>query len=360
MDLHKRTSTFCVKDLSGNRIMEKKILTDRTQVTEFTRSLKNDDISVAVEPVSQWYVFADLLQTLGCEVHLAHPMKVKAIASARIKTDAIDAGVPCDLLRSNLLPEAYFAPKEVRAWKEVVRHRASLMNLRTQVKNKVHAILHKQALIHQFTNLFGVGGRRWIKALHLLSPFKENLAQYLTLIDQLTEAIDIAETRVEAMVKSHADAELLTTIPGISFVSALTIMGEIGDIHRFPSAKKLMGYAGIVPSTYSSGDRARHGRITKTGSKWLRYVMIEVAQHQQLCKRTPGFGSYYLSLKKRKGTNPATVATARKLLAVIWRMLTDKRPFSVIPPDRHGEVSTNKVEASEGLAKLISSPVSVS
>lgn len=232
------------------------------------------------------------------------------------------------------------------------------MNLRTQTKNKVHAILHKQALVHRFTDLFGVGGRRWLASLDLPSPFKENLAQYLVLIDQLTEAIEIAEKRVEAVVKSHAEAELLTTIPGISFVSALTIMGEIGDIRRFPSAKKLMGYAGIVPATYNSGDKARHGRITKTGSKWLRYVMIEVAQHQQLCKRTPGFGSYYLSLKKRKGTNPATVATARKLLAVIWRMLIDKRPFSVIPPDRHGEVSSLKEEGvPKELAKLISSPL---
>jgi len=360
MDLHKRTSTFCVKDYDGNGIMEKKILTDRAQVTEFIRSLPSDDISVAVEPVSQWYVFADLLQNLGCEVHLAHPLKVKAIASARIKTDSIDASVLCDLLRSNLLPEAYFSPKEVRSWKEVVRHRASLMNLRTQTKNKVHAILHKQALIHQFTNLFGVAGTRWLEHLDLPVPFRQNLDEYLSVIAHLTLQIEAAEKRVTDVVKSDTHAELLTTIPGISFVSALTIMGEIGDVKRFPSAKKLMGYAGIVPSTYSSGDKARHGRITKTGSKWLRYVMIEVAQHQQMCKKTPGFGSYYLSLKKRKGTNPATVATARKLLAVIWRILTDKRPFAVTPPDRHGEVSTNRVEAPKGLAANLSSPVSVS
>jgi transposase len=360
MDLHKRTSNFCVKDRDGDKIVEKKILTDRAQVTEFIRSLRNDNLSVAMEPVSQWYVYADLLESLGCDVHLAHPMKVKAIASARIKTDAIDASVLCDLLRTNLLPEAYFSPKEVRSWKEIVRHRASLMNLRTQTKNKVHAILHKQALIHQFTNLFGVGGRCWLEALVLPSPFKENLTEYLALIDRLTELIDAAEERVEAAVKDHAEAKLLTTIPGISFVSALTIMGEIGEIRRFPSAKKLMGYAGIVPSTYSSGDKARHGKITKTGSKWLRYVMIEVAQHQQMCKRIPGFGAYYRSLKARKGTNPATVATARKLLAVIWRILTDKRPFSVTPPNRHGGAPTSKVDAPKGLAELLSSPASAS
>src|SRR3989344_3222766 len=107
------------------------------------------------------------MQSLGYEVHLAHPMKVKAIASARIKTDKIDAGVLADLLRTNLLPEAYFSSPTVRTWKEVVRFRASLLNLRTQVKNKIHAILHKHGLKHNYSNLFGKQGTIWLKGLAL-------------------------------------------------------------------------------------------------------------------------------------------------------------------------------------------------
>jgi transposase len=319
-------------------VRREKILTDRSQVTSFVRSL-DGRVSIVLEPVSQWYVYADLLEELGCDVHLAHPMKVKSIASARVKTDAIDAKILAELLRGNLLPEAYFSSKEVRSWKEIVRFRVSLINVRSQIKNKVHAILHKQGLIHNFTNLFGVSGTLWLKGLTLPEPFAFNLSEYLSLIENLNEKIDEAEKRVKETVISNPEAELLVSIPGISFVSALTIMAEIGDIKRFPSAKKLMGYSGLVPSTYGSGDKITHGRITKTGSKWLRYIMIEVAQHQQMCKRNPGFGSYYLTLQKRKGTNPATVATARKLLAVIWRLLVDKRPFSTTPPDRHGKQS---------------------
>lgn len=339
MDLHKNTSTFSVKDEQGNVFKEKKVLTDRNQVREFVASLGSHSLSVVMEPVSQWYVYADLMQSLGCEVHLAHPMKVKAIASARIKTDKIDAGVLADLLRSNLLPEAYFSSPSVRTWKEVVRFRASLLNLRTQVKNKIHAILHKHGLKHNYSNLFGKQGAIWLRGLNLKEPFKANLESLLGLIDDLNELVKSAEERIEQTVTSNPQAELLTTIPGISYVSALTIMGEIGEISRFRSAKKLMGYAGLVPSTYSSGDSVRHGRITKTGSKWLRYIMIEVAQHQQLCKRKPGFGSYYLKLKQRKGTATAAVATARKMLAVVWRLLTDNRPFELIPP-RSGKSET--------------------
>jgi len=333
MDLRKNSSSFCVKDYEGNILRQEKVLTDKNQIRDFMRSL-GQRASIVLEPVSQWYTYADVLEQLGHEVHLAHPMKVKAIASARIKTDKIDASVLADLLRSNLLPESYFATKEVRTWKELVRFRASLLNLRTQVKNKIHAILHKHALRHTFSNLFGKGGRIWLAGLALEEPFKTNLNQYLSLIDVLTKQIDEAEQKVEQQVADHPQAKLLTSIPGISYVSALTIMAEIGDINRFPSAKQLMGYAGLVPSTYSSGDTTRHGRITKTGSKWLRYIMTEAAHHQVLCKRQPGFGSYYLGLKKRKGSGTAAVATARKLLAVVWRLLKDNRPWQEVPPQR--------------------------
>jgi transposase len=332
MDLHKNTSTFCVKDYDGNVIKQAKVLTDRNQIREFFNDLRQPS-SVALEPVSQWYTFADLIEALGHDVHIAHPQKVKAIASARIKTDKIDAGVLADLLRANLLPEAYFSPKEVRGWKEMTRFRASLINLRTQVKNKIHAILHKHALTHSFTDLFGVGGTKWLSNLTLEEPFKTSLTEYLSVVESLTGQIDAAEEKITQTVTDHPQAKLLTSIPGVKFVSALTIMAEIGDIARFPDAKRLMGYAGLVPSTYSSGDVTRHGRITKTGNKWLRYIMVEIAQHQQRCKRKPGFGSFYLKLKARHGANTAAVATARKLLAVVWRLLTDKREWSATPPD---------------------------
>jgi transposase len=285
-----------------------------------------------MEPVSQWYYYADLIENMDVDVHLAHPMRVKAIAAARVKTDKIDAGVLCDLLRGDLLPEAYFSSVDVRSWKEQCRFRASLLTLRTQVKNKIHAILFKHALKHNFSNLFGKGGRAWLESLKLNEPFKTNLDKYLFLADQFTELISQSEQTIQSTVTNNPQANLLISIPGISYCSALTIMGEIGDINRFNSAKKLQGYAGLVPSTYSSGDKQIHGRITKQGSKWLRWIMIEAAYHQERCKRIPGFGSYYVSMKKRRGTKTAAVATARKLLAVVWRLLKDNRPYEVNAP----------------------------
>jgi len=330
MDLHKNTSTFSVKDRDGNTFDNRKIETEPSAIKGYLRKFPN--ASLAVEPVSQWYFYADLIQKLGTEVHLANPVKVKAIASARIKTDTIDAGVLCDLLRTNLLPEAYFSSLDVRFWKEMVRFRASLIHLRTQVKNKIHSILFKNALRHPFTDLFGVSGRKWLASLDLEEHFAFNLQRYLDLLDTLDRLIKEADQKIEQTVTDHTQARLLTSIPGISYCSALTIMAEIGTIDRFASAKKLMGYAGLVPSTYASGGTTRHGRITKQGSRWLRWTMIEIAQRQKLCKKTPGFGWYYEHIKKRKGSGAAAVATARKLLAVAWRILKDNRPYEVIPP----------------------------
>jgi len=335
MDLHKNTSTFSVKDRDGAVLDTRKIETEPAAIKGYLRKFPN--ASLAVEPVSQWYFYADLIQKLGLDVHLTNPVRVKAIASARIKTDAIDAGVLCDLLRTNLLPEAYFSSPDVRCWKEMVRCRASLIHFRTQAKNKIHSILFKNALRHPFTDLFGISGRKWLASVTLEEHYAFNLKCHLDLLDRLDGLVKEVNKKIEQAVTDQPQARLLTSMPGISYCSALTIMAEIGTIDRFASAKKLMGYAGLVPSTYASGATTRHGRITKQGSRWLRWTMIEVAHQQARCKKVPGFGWYYRRVQARKGSGAAAVATARKLLAVVWRLLKANRPFEVIPPQRENQ-----------------------
>lgn len=326
MDLHKNSSTFCVKNIDGELIASKKVSTNKSEILGFLNQY-NANLSLAVEPVSQWYFYADILQKSGIDVHLVNPLKVKAIASARIKTDKIDASVLCDLLRTNLLPEAYLSNQEIRMWKELIRFRLSSVNLRTQLKNKVHAILGKNGCICKFSDVFGKAGRVWLQSLSLPEYFRNSLNKYLNTHDYLGEQVKEAEKKIESVAASNEEMKLLLTIPGVSYFSALTMMAEIGDVKRFPSAKHLQGYAGLVPSTYASGDKIVHGRITKQGSRWLRWIMIEIAHKQQRCKRKPGLGWYYLKIKKNKGSKTAAVATARKLLAVTWRMLVDKRPY---------------------------------
>ena len=325
MDLHKRTSTFCVKDKDGKVIDKRKLDTDREQVINYLAPYAGSTLTM--EPVSQWYVYADLIQSLGIDVHLAHPMKVKAIAFARVKTDTIDAGVLADLLRANLLPEAYFSPKKVRCWKETVRFRSSLVSIQTDIKNKIHSILFKNALISPYANIWGKKGMLWLKEQNISEPFKLHVEQYLVLLADVGKRIGDSEKEIEKKAGEMKETNLLMTIPGISYFSALTIISEIGDIKRFTSAGKLMGYAGLTPSTYASGDKVRHGRITKQGSRWLRTVLVEVAWRQSRLKKKSDLKEFYTRLAEKKGAKTAAVATARKLCAIIWRILTDNRPF---------------------------------
>jgi len=324
MDLHQKTSTFSVKEKEGNVIEAKMVPTTKESIATFLSPFAGSTLTL--EPVSQWYCYADFIESLGLSVKIANPMKVKAIASARIKTDSIDAGVLADLLRANLLPESYHAPADVRAWKEEVRLRMSLVRLRVQVKNKIHALVWKNGMRSPYS-LFTKKGLVWLDQQTLSKEATVALGVYRETLALLDRQISDAERRMIEDNKHREDVGLLITIPGISYLSALTIMAEIGDIARFGSAKKLMGYAGVVPSTYASGGKMWHGRITKTGSSWLRYVLVEAAHHQLLCTRRKGLADYYNGIKERKGSKAAAVATARKLCAVIFRVLTNKQPF---------------------------------
>lgn len=130
MDLHKKTTTFTAKNKQGEMLSQTKVFTNKDEITKFVKQFNNQPITLALEPVSQWYYYADLLERLDVDVHLTHSKKVKAI-SDKVKTDKIDSNTLCELLRVGWLPEAYLSPRKVRGWKEQTRFRVSLVRLRT-------------------------------------------------------------------------------------------------------------------------------------------------------------------------------------------------------------------------------------
>lgn len=204
MDLHKKTSSFCVMEKAGNILVEKTLATTPEEIRRFVVSLgKERIINLVMEPLSQWYFYADFLESLGVKVTLAHPLKVKAIAAAKVKTDAIDARTLAHLLRADLIPKAYHAPKHVRDWKELARGRMSLVNLRIQVKNKIHAILFRNALVYPRTTLFSKQGRRWLATLRLNEFFTANLLANLATLDALTAQIGILEKKINGNGKQR-------------------------------------------------------------------------------------------------------------------------------------------------------------
>lgn len=325
LDLHKNFSVITAMDAQGKEIIkQRKVPNEAREIITLFQYL-NNPVEVAVEATCNWYWLYDALESEGISVKLSHPLKTKAIASAKVKNDKIDSRILAHLLRADLLPLSYVPDRGIRMERELIRYRAGLVRTQTGIKNRIHTILAKNNITHEFSDLFGKKGKEFLYSLQLPEIHRMALDSYLSVLETLEQEIEIASRKIETLVKDDDDAKLLMTIPGVGYHSALLIKGEIGDIHRFPSAKHLSAYAGIIPSTYSSGNVTFHGHITKQGSSWLRWIMAEVIFY---CIRKPGhIQRFYLKVKMRKGANIARVAAERKLMEWIYHMLKDKKTY---------------------------------
>jgi transposase len=291
---------------------------------------------VAVEACNGWEWVNDNLEKLGSEMHLAHPLKTKLIAESKVKTDKIDGDALADLLRTNFLPEAYLAPQEVRQAREIHRHRASLVKIRTGVKNRIHSILAKQGTFFNLTDIFGLKGRKSLeKIIPTFKPvYQESLKRYLALIDWLDRQIKEIEEKLQHLVKDDIQAKLLMSIPGIGYYSAYLILSELGEINRFSHPKKLISYAGLNPGVDKSGKHFYQLPISKQGNRWLRWILIQDAPHA--AKADQRLGRIYQRIAQRKGNNTAKVAVAREILQAIYWVLKKQEPYcpkSVTPVD---------------------------
>ena len=329
MDLHKKSSTFCVLDYDGKVILETTVSTCPEEIKKVIESLgKKKELELVLEPVSQSHFYVNYIEGLGVKVTLCHPVKVKAIASGKAKTDKIDAKILADLLRANLIPKAYHPPKEIRLWRELSRARNDLVEEQTAMKNQIHALLFRNGLEYAKTKIWTGVGLKWLKGLEFDRIFKLKLDSKLHILESLKKEIKILEKEIESTVKLNKNMELLCTIPGISKITSIMIMSEIGEIGRFENEKKLHSYAGLVPTIRSSGGRTSYGHISKAGSKYLRYIMVQVAQHQKILKHKVGLKWFYGHLiSKGKNSKTATVATARKLLTIVFKVLSQQRSF---------------------------------
>jgi len=323
IDLHRSFSYITTMNDKGEVLGQKK-LPSNGEIAEFLREF-DESMEVAIEASPSWYWLYDHLEDEGFDVKLSHPLKTKAIAYAKIKTDKVDSATLAHLLRSDLLPLSYVPERTVRLNRELLRYRASLVKIQTRLKNKIHTILAKNNVNHSYTDLFGKQGMAFLRSLTLAENYKIALEGYLTVLDTVRQEIHAASKEVRLLAEKDADALLLMTIPGMGYYSALLTKSEIGDVNRFPSAKQLCSYAGLVPSTYASGNTCFHGHITKQGSRWLRWILVEAAIHA--VKRPGVLRRFYFKIERKKGGQIAKVAAARKLLEWIYHILRDGRTY---------------------------------
>ena len=225
---------------------------------------------VAFEAAFGWSWLAELLEDYGFEAHLVHPLRCKAIASARLKNDKVDAAILAQLLRADLLPEAWIAPAKVRQLRALLRHRISLVRLGTQLRNRIHAVAADHGYDRPASYWTGPG-RGWLAELDLPAASREIITDCLAVIDGLAPADRPDRRRAAPHAKADPRVKVLRTLPGVGEFTALVMVAEIGDISRFPSARKLACWAGLTPTVRGSDLKVRHGHISKQGSVWLRW-----------------------------------------------------------------------------------------
>jgi transposase len=334
VDLHKVYSHMTVLDEQGRTLKSGKVPNTAEAVHAFVAPYRDGGEAV-IEATRNWTIMYDLLETELTAVHLAHPLKVRAIAEARIKTDRIDSRILAHLLRCDLLPTASVRPREQRMSQQILRHRLFLVRVRTMVKNRIHVLVDRQvdlrAMAAAFSDLFGRAGLAWLRTVALPATERQLLDSELALLKAVQERIAESDGCVRRLAAGDPRVRWVRTIPGLGRFFSVLVVHEIGDIHRFATSEKLCSYAGLVPSVHASGGKVFHGRLTKQGNKWLRWAMVEAVR--PAVTTDPEFRGYYERLRQRKGSNPAKVATARRLLTIVHRVLSQQRSYR--KPESH-------------------------
>lgn len=345
IDIHKEHSTLVLIDHESATVWKRRIKSTPTDyqsaLTMLERVTPLDGLPAAIEPVCGWKWAVKIMQEHGINIAVANPRKVRLIAESLDKTDENDAAHLAWVRLVDKLPLSYVAPDDIASIRRLTRGYAYLVRLRAGIKNRLQSLATEDGLNIPFGNVSTIKGVRNLKTRD------DNDSTYRALIvalDELEQAILPLHNEMGKLIKTHPIMKRIATIPGIGVVSATTTFAEIGDFTRFHSPKALASFAGLVPRQRSSGEHVRHGRITKTGSNLLRYTLVEAAMRIRLTDEH-ALGRYLDCMKTDHPDMPAKklrVAVARRILTVMWGMVTKEADFDPGHYDRNRSQVTSE------------------
>jgi transposase len=329
IDLHRRRSVLVRMTEDGDVLERVRIVNDADRLAAVI-GRAGEDPEVVLEATYGWYWAVDALRAQGAHVHLAHPLGVKAFEYRRVKNDERDAGDLADLLRMGRLPEAWIAPPPIRELRELVRHRAKLVGLRSHCKAEIHAVLAKCGVQVLMSDLFGLEGVELLDRLDLPAPYAARIGSLRRLIESLDFEIDHFAGMVRGRLHRQPGYTAVLTIPGIGPTLAAVLVAEIGDIGRFTRPEQLTSWAGLTPKYHESDTHVHRGRITKQGSRLVRWAVVESVQ---ILPTTTVVGQIRHTVGARRGRNIGVVAAARRQLEYVFYALRDHHIRAVL--DHH-------------------------
>jgi transposase len=266
---------------------------------------------------------------------VANAGKLPWIGQAKVKTDKQDVMKLAKLCAAGLIPQVWVPPVHVRELRMLFSHRRRLVKVSTLVKNRLQSLLHRQQLAAPVGETFSQANRAWWEQLAASATERLHIRHDLAALQQVDEQLAEVEAELNRLSTSEPWASVmpyLMQLPGLGLITALTVLAALGEVTRFESAKKLVGYAGLGASVHSSGETHRTGRITKTGRRDLRFVLVEAAW--AAVEHHPYWKAEFARLARRMDENKAIVAIARRLLVAIWHVLTERVADKHAEPER--------------------------
>jgi transposase len=325
LDHHRKFTQVAVVDSSDAVIFEGRIANTLEAVKALVHRI-GSPLQGVVEAGPSWGWIFDTFLGLGVDMRLANPMQVRVIAQTRCKTDRRDALALARLLRVGWIPEVYVGSPESRLQKQLWRERVWLVRMQVRLKNRIRRLLdHHHVSLPDYSDLFGVGGRRFLESLSLEGSAQKILRCQLALLTQYQLHIkDIQAAAIQATA-NLTNVRYLESIPGFGAVFAPIAALEIGAIERFASASALASYCGLVPSVSSSGGITYRGSTHHSGNHWLKWVFIEAAW--SALRTMPELKMRFHRLRLRRGSQIAITACARHLCEIAFALLKHQRFF---------------------------------
>jgi transposase len=315
VDLHQAFFQACAVTATGDRIWEDRFPRTEAGITAL-RARCDGRTALAVEASTPTFQFADALGAGIGELRIVDPVKTKLKAGYAAKTDRLDARRLADALRRDSVVGIYYPPLAIRELRELCRSRHAVVQIRTSLINRLRAVLLRQGVVDR-RGLARTKSDDWLAMFTLPPRATESVGVLRRLLAAVRAEAGATDQRVRSAAATDPIALALQQIPGIGPVLALMIRAEVGDIRRFPTPGHLASYAGLVPSVDASAKRVRYGAITRRGSPWLRWALIEAAIPGP--RRTDRIGRWGRRLAIRKGALKARVAFARRLCEEVFQ-----------------------------------------
>ncbi len=334
LDIHKHYCVIAGVDREGRVVLQPVRVEHADLESWLKKNLRGTDHVVIESTTNAWHVY-DLLSPFVERVVVANPIKVKQIAQARVKTDIRDTLILARLLAANLVPGVWVPPAHVRELRQLLSQRRQFVETHTQIVNRMHSVAHRHHLKHERGKRFNEQTTAWQKDKRLSKIEQFQLELEMENRAYIEKQIGRIGKEVAKMSHQKPWAESMTylmQLPGFGVITAMTVLAAIGDVQRFDSARHLASYSGLTPGLEQSGTKYHEKGMTKEGRKELRWALVEVAQ--RAVKSDPLWTRRFQELQKRMHRNQAIVAIARRLLELVWYVLTRRQPYRHFSQER--------------------------